>query len=207
MSLGCRDAHRPEPSCPLPSRSSPTAGSRPAGSGRVCSRSTIDGLPDALDGVQDRTPIRLPPRRTALAREPCERKRPRGGLVSAVPDLVCITGDLVSHPRGVPRLEALLVDLECPFVVLGNHDVAVTRDPFSTGRRGSRPRARETSRGRDSVPRCARVTRRSGWSRPVDLSSEAGPAARTGLIRGRRFVCSSAISRASPNRFRAHRSI
>ncbi len=47
------------------------------------------------------------------------------------PDLVCITGDLVSHPRGEPRLRALLARLDNPFVVLGNHDVAVTRDPFS----------------------------------------------------------------------------
>jgi predicted MPP superfamily phosphohydrolase len=47
------------------------------------------------------------------------------------PDLVCVTGDLVSHPRGEPRLRGLLALLDHPLVVLGNHDVAVTRDPFS----------------------------------------------------------------------------
>lgn len=47
------------------------------------------------------------------------------------PELVCVTGDLVSHPRGEERLRQLLAGLERPFVVLGNHDVAVTRDPFS----------------------------------------------------------------------------
>ena len=47
------------------------------------------------------------------------------------PDLVCVTGDLVSHPRGVPLLVRLLGALDRPFVILGNHDVAVTRDPFS----------------------------------------------------------------------------
>lgn len=47
------------------------------------------------------------------------------------PDLVCITGDLVSHPRGEPLLRELLDMLERPLVVLGNHDIAVTRDPFS----------------------------------------------------------------------------
>jgi predicted MPP superfamily phosphohydrolase len=47
------------------------------------------------------------------------------------PDLVFITGDLVSHPRGETRLRSLLACLDRPFVVLGNHDVAVTRDPFS----------------------------------------------------------------------------
>jgi predicted MPP superfamily phosphohydrolase len=47
------------------------------------------------------------------------------------PDLVCVTGDLVSHPRGEARLRELMARLDRPFVVLGNHDVAVTRDPFS----------------------------------------------------------------------------
>ena len=54
-----------------------------------------------------------------------------GWVASRRPDLVCITGDLVSHPRGEPFLRELLGTLEKPFVVLGNHDVAVTRDPFS----------------------------------------------------------------------------
>lgn len=47
------------------------------------------------------------------------------------PDIVCITGDLVSHPRGEAALRLLLPRLGSPFAVLGNHDVAVTRDPFS----------------------------------------------------------------------------
>jgi predicted MPP superfamily phosphohydrolase len=52
-------------------------------------------------------------------------------VVDRQPDLVCITGDLVSRPRGTPLLERLLARLGSPFVVLGNHDHAVTRDPFS----------------------------------------------------------------------------
>jgi predicted MPP superfamily phosphohydrolase len=47
------------------------------------------------------------------------------------PDLVCITGDLLSRPRGEPRLLELLSRLEHPYVVLGNHDFALSRDPFS----------------------------------------------------------------------------
>jgi predicted MPP superfamily phosphohydrolase len=47
------------------------------------------------------------------------------------PDLVCITGDLLSRPRGAPQLRALLERLEHPYVVLGNHDFASSRDPFS----------------------------------------------------------------------------
>jgi uncharacterized protein len=52
-------------------------------------------------------------------------------VVERSPDLVCVTGDLVSHPRGEPVLRSLLAALDRPYVVLGNHDVAVTRDPFS----------------------------------------------------------------------------
>ncbi len=47
------------------------------------------------------------------------------------PDLVCVTGDLLSRPRGEPQLLALLARLPHPYVVLGNHDHAISRDPFS----------------------------------------------------------------------------
>jgi predicted MPP superfamily phosphohydrolase len=48
------------------------------------------------------------------------------------PDLVVITGDLVSRPRGEAMLRAVLEPLgdRC-YVVLGNHDVEHSRDPFS----------------------------------------------------------------------------
>jgi predicted MPP superfamily phosphohydrolase len=47
------------------------------------------------------------------------------------PDLVCITGDLVSRRAGLPLLRELLGRLPGCFVVLGNHDLASSRDPFS----------------------------------------------------------------------------
>ncbi len=47
------------------------------------------------------------------------------------PELVCVTGDLLSRPGGAARLTALLERLGHPYVVLGNHDLAVSRDPFS----------------------------------------------------------------------------
>ncbi len=47
------------------------------------------------------------------------------------PDLVCITGDLLSRPGGEPLLRRLLEQLGPAFAVLGNHDRADSRDPFS----------------------------------------------------------------------------
>jgi len=47
------------------------------------------------------------------------------------PDLVCVTGDLLSRPRAEQQLLALLAKLPHPYVVLGNHDYAISRDPFS----------------------------------------------------------------------------
>jgi hypothetical protein len=89
----------------------------------------IAGLPAELDGlrVAHLSDFHLgPPSRGRRATE-----RAVAWVAERRPDLVAITGDLVSHPRGEPLLRDLLSRLERPFVVLGNHDVAVTRDPFS----------------------------------------------------------------------------
>jgi len=46
------------------------------------------------------------------------------------PDLVAVTGDLLTHPRGEPMLRRLVRLLPSPtLAVLGNHDVAISRDP------------------------------------------------------------------------------
>jgi predicted MPP superfamily phosphohydrolase len=47
------------------------------------------------------------------------------------PDIVCVTGDLVSRRSGMDELERLLGDVGRCYVVLGNHDFADSRDPFS----------------------------------------------------------------------------
>ncbi len=89
----------------------------------------IQDLPESLDGLRiaHLSDFHLGvPSRGRVATE-----RAVAWVAERRPDLVCITGDLVSHPRGVPLLVRLLRTLERPFVVLGNHDVAVTRDPFS----------------------------------------------------------------------------
>jgi predicted MPP superfamily phosphohydrolase len=90
----------------------------------------IDGLPAELDGLRiahlSDFHLGLPSlgeRATARAVDwVAERK----------PDLVCVTGDLVTRSRGLPRLAQLLERLpEDTYVVLGNHDFAISRDPFS----------------------------------------------------------------------------
>jgi predicted MPP superfamily phosphohydrolase len=46
------------------------------------------------------------------------------------PDVVAVTGDLLTHPRGEPMLRRLVRVLPQPtFAVLGNHDIALSRDP------------------------------------------------------------------------------
>jgi predicted MPP superfamily phosphohydrolase len=47
------------------------------------------------------------------------------------PDLICVTGDLVSRPRGEAPLRELLGRLPRCYAIVGNHDFAVSRDPFS----------------------------------------------------------------------------
>jgi hypothetical protein len=52
------------------------------------------------------------------------------------PDLVAITGDLISHPRALPSVARELARLTPPlgmFAVTGNHEVGATNDPFSRG--------------------------------------------------------------------------
>jgi uncharacterized protein len=51
---------------------------------------------------------------------------------SRQPDLVLVSGDLMSRGRGEPLLRELLAQLPNCYAVLGNHDFAETKDPFST---------------------------------------------------------------------------
>jgi predicted MPP superfamily phosphohydrolase len=90
----------------------------------------VRGLPLALDGLRigHLSDFHLG---APLSRGNRASERAAAWVAGRRPDLVCVTGDLVSHPRGEPRLRALLAVLDHPLVVLGNHDVAVTRDPFS----------------------------------------------------------------------------
>jgi predicted MPP superfamily phosphohydrolase len=89
----------------------------------------VPGLPSELDGLRiaHLSDFHLGP----FSRGSEATKRAVAWAAERRPDLVCITGDLVSHPRGEALFRDLLGRLERPFVVLGNHDVALTRDPFS----------------------------------------------------------------------------
>jgi predicted MPP superfamily phosphohydrolase len=88
----------------------------------------ISGLPEGLEGLRiaHLSDFHLgPPSRGAVAvRQAADWVRERK------PDLSVVTGDLLSHPRGRAQLDDALRGLDA-YAVLGNHDVAVTRDPFS----------------------------------------------------------------------------
>jgi uncharacterized protein len=89
----------------------------------------VPGLPAELDGlrVAHLSDFHLGP----VSRGTLATRRAVAWVTERRPDLVCVTGDLVSHPRGEELFRDLLRTLDSPFVVLGNHDVALTRDPFS----------------------------------------------------------------------------
>lgn len=46
-------------------------------------------------------------------------------------DLVVLTGDLVARPSGEPLLRELVHKIPQSFAILGNHDLGISRDPFS----------------------------------------------------------------------------
>jgi predicted MPP superfamily phosphohydrolase len=98
------------------------------------------------------------------------------------PDLVCLTGDLLSRGSGELRLRELLARLPQPcFAVLGNHDFAISRDPFSeaTGVRELAPAKLLSDEGTTIMLRGRRAyvagsDPRARWSRrrkrPADLA-------------------------------------
>jgi hypothetical protein len=89
----------------------------------------LEGLPPELDGLRiaHLSDFHLGvPSRGSRAIE-----RAVAWVAERKPDLVCITGDLLSRPSGEARVQRLLQRLPHPYVVLGNHDFDDSRDPFS----------------------------------------------------------------------------
>jgi len=88
----------------------------------------VSGLPPDLDGLRI---VHLSDFHLGVPSPGvCAVERGIHWAVKRQPDLVCITGDLLTHPRGEARLRALVARLPGPaFAVLGNHDLAISRDP------------------------------------------------------------------------------
>jgi uncharacterized protein len=90
---------------------------------------TIAGLPAELDGlrVAHLSDFHLGvPSRSRRAIE-----RAVVWIDARRPELVTITGDLLARPGGRHALLDVLARLPQPYIVLGNHDLAISRDPFS----------------------------------------------------------------------------
>src|SRR5439155_8164603 len=89
----------------------------------------VPGLPPELDGVRiaHLSDFHLGmPSRGAHAAE-----RAADWVARRQPDLTVITGDLLTRPSGEARLRRLVARLPNCYAILGNHDFAVSRDPFS----------------------------------------------------------------------------
>jgi uncharacterized protein len=90
---------------------------------------SLSGLPEELDGLRivHLSDFHLGfPSRGERAVERALR-----WTAARDPDLVLITGDLLSLPSAEPRLRELLALVPGSLAVLGNHDFAHSRDPFS----------------------------------------------------------------------------
>jgi predicted MPP superfamily phosphohydrolase len=88
----------------------------------------VPGLPPELDGLRiahlSDFHLGVPSRGSRAVERAVDWTVARG------PELVCVTGDLLTHPRGEPRLRSPAARLPQPaFAVLGNHDIAISRDP------------------------------------------------------------------------------
>ena len=100
-----------------------------AGWVRLCQRELeVPGLPPELDGLRvahlSDFHLGVPSRGTRAVEHAV------GWVAGRTPELVCVTGDLLTHPRGERRLRSLVAQLPQPaFAVLGNHDIAISRDP------------------------------------------------------------------------------
>jgi uncharacterized protein len=94
----------------------------------------VPGLPAALDGL---SVLHLSDFHAGTPSLNVRAMRKAAALGAAWrPDLVALTGDILSHGRARHAVVGALEELEPPlgiFAVLGNHDVGDTNDPFSRG--------------------------------------------------------------------------
>jgi hypothetical protein len=89
----------------------------------------LDGVPRELDGIRiahlSDFHLGVPSRGRRAVAQAVE------WVAARRPELVVVTGDLLSRRGGAAQLARLLEALGPCFVVLGNHDYADSRDPFS----------------------------------------------------------------------------
>jgi hypothetical protein len=90
----------------------------------------VPGLPDELDGLRiahlSDFHLGIPSPGIGAVWQAAEWVHERR------PDLVVVTGDLLTHPRGEPMLRRVVRVLPSPtYAVLGNHDLALSRDPLA----------------------------------------------------------------------------
>jgi uncharacterized protein len=89
----------------------------------------VPGLPDVLDGTRivhlSDFHLGVPSRGGRAARLGVEWAAGRDA------DLVVLTGDLVSRPSGEEQLRRLVRQIPQSYAILGNHDLGISRDPFS----------------------------------------------------------------------------
>ena len=94
----------------------------------------VPGLPAALDGL---SVLHLSDFHAGTPSLNVRALRKAAALGAAwQPDLVALTGDILSHGRARDAVVSALEELQPPlgiFAVLGNHDVGDTHDPFSRG--------------------------------------------------------------------------
>lgn len=88
----------------------------------------MPGLPPELDGLRvahlSDFHLGIPSRGVTAVERAVE------WVAARQPDLAVITGDLLTHPRGEEQLRSLVARLGVPaFAILGNHDLALSRDP------------------------------------------------------------------------------
>jgi predicted MPP superfamily phosphohydrolase len=89
----------------------------------------LEELPDELEGLRiaHLSDFHLGvPGRGAVAVE-----RAVDWVAERQPDLTLISGDLLSRSTGEPLLRELVRRLPRCYAILGNHDLAISRDPFS----------------------------------------------------------------------------
>lgn len=88
----------------------------------------VEGLPDELAGYRivhlSDFHLGVPSRGSRAVERAVEWAAARR------PDLVCVTGDLLTRPAGLEGLRRLLARIPDAIAVLGNHDIGYAKDPL-----------------------------------------------------------------------------